>query len=491
VNILGNLTTNTYNSPQRTLLQAYPDTTFTPVDTYNTIPGDILSSSYSGQYVSFVGKSTIYVSNGYGASLTQLVNTTSGITYYSIQMSISGQYQVAVSQSISVCNIYVYTDYGVSFVNRRTVSTNNPGRWVMSISLSSTEHIAGGGGAGVQLYHSNDFGANFTLYGGLYNRISSVMLNNAKIITLNDFNDNIITVSPLTNTTETLTATLSYAGATRICTNGTDHIVLIITSATNYWYSSDSGASFTAKTGFPTNGLYAKFVDNTLYACSPSSVHKSVHYGVSFIMVDTGLTIQCFTVNSYAFFLLDTSGRVYWGFDDSSQALLINPTLKISSGGVNTEYVSDNFRFYITNSVLYVGGLPVSMATASVGAYFQNPGVSTFPIFSRINDFSAFEMDLFIKGDHDSIILLPSYAIFLFSEKNQGGKFLSIGNRTINVEYYPISSAYRVKSCVLYKYDLVLEAYAEMVFAISRNRRKHGINMCVYIIYNAKRFNRQ
>jgi hypothetical protein len=101
--------------------------------------------------------------------------------------------------------------------------------------------------------------------------------------------------------------------------------------------------------------------------------------------------------------------------------------------------------------------------SALPGAYFLNPGVSTFPIFARINDFSALEMDLFIKGDHDSIILLPTYALFIFSEINQGGKSLSMGNRTDNIEYYPISNAYRVKSCVLYKYDLELDGYAEVV----------------------------
>jgi hypothetical protein len=141
----------------------------------------------------------------------------------------------------------------------------------------------------------------------------------------------------------------------------------------------------------------------------------------------------------------------------------IYPSLKLQLTGVNTEYVSDKFKFDTTNNLLYISGNAVSTSSASPGAYFMIPGVSSFPIFARINDLSALEMYPYIQSDHDSIILLPSYALFIFSEVSQGGKYLSMGNLTGNVEFYPISNAYRIKSCVLYRYDSVNQAYAEVL----------------------------
>jgi hypothetical protein len=191
-------------------------------------------------------------------------------------------------------------------------------------------------------------------------------------------------------------------------------------------------------------------------------VYKSTDYGVSFTTSNTGLTIQCFSVNSYGFMMLTTDGKIYKNYDPPGiSPVYIYPSLKLSTG-VNSEYVSDKFKFDINNNLLYINSNSVSTASASPGAYFMIPGVSTFPIFSRINDISAIEMYPYIQSDHDSIILLPSYALFIFSEINQGGKYLSMGNLTTNVEYYPISNAYRIKSCVLYRYDSVNQMYAEV-----------------------------
>ena len=62
-------------------------------------------------------------------------------------------------------------------------------------------------------------------------------------------------------------------------------------------------------------------------------------------------------------------------------------------------------------------------------------------------------MELFIKTDRDSFMILPNYALRLFSEINENGSYLQIGNRTTNIQYYNISKTARVKSCVLYKWD--------------------------------------
>jgi hypothetical protein len=96
---------------------------------------------------------------------------------------------------------------------------------------------------------------------------------------------------------------------------------------------------------------------------------------------------------------------------------------------------------------------------STLGAYFVNLGVGTFPIYGTMSDFSSFGLSLYIKGDRDSFIIMPFFALFVFSEINQGGKFLSMGNLSNDIEYYNISSLFRVKSCTLYKWNKEDQAY--------------------------------
>jgi hypothetical protein len=83
-----------------------------------------------------------------------------------------------------------------------------------------------------------------------------------------------------------------------------------------------------------------------------------------------------------------------------------------------------------------------------------------------MGDFSSFGLDLYIKGEKDSFIIMPYYALFVFSEINEGGKFLSMGNLSNDIEYYNISPLFRVKSCTLYKYNQDTQAY-ELVNTVS------------------------
>jgi hypothetical protein len=76
-----------------------------------------------------------------------------------------------------------------------------------------------------------------------------------------------------------------------------------------------------------------------------------------------------------------------------------------------------------------------------------------------MSDFSSFGLNLYIKGEKDSFIIMPYYALFIFSEINQGGKYSSMGNLSNNIEYYNISPLFRVKSCTLYKYNQDLQQY--------------------------------
>ncbi len=62
-------------------------------------------------------------------------------------------------------------------------------------------------------------------------------------------------------------------------------------------------------------------------------------------------------------------------------------------------------------------------------------------------------MKLIIKGDRDAVIIKTYYALFISSEINQLGKTLSMGNLSNDIEYFNISSLFRVKSCTLYKWN--------------------------------------
>jgi len=100
-----------------------------------------------------------------------------------------------------------------------------------------------------------------------------------------------------------------------------------------------------------------------------------------------------------------------------------------------------------------------------------NIGVGTFPIYGSINDFSSFGLNLYIKGDKDSFIIMPYYALFIFSEINQGGKYSSMGNLSNDIEYYNISPLFRVKSCTLYKYNQDLQQY-ELVNTVNNTNEE-------------------
>jgi hypothetical protein len=82
-----------------------------------------------------------------------------------------------------------------------------------------------------------------------------------------------------------------------------------------------------------------------------------------------------------------------------------------------------------------------------------NLGVGTFPIYGTMGDFSSFGLDLHIKGDRDSFIIMPNYLLFIFSEINEGGRYLAMGNRSNDIKYFNISSQFRVKSCTLYQWN--------------------------------------
>jgi ribosomal protein S11 len=111
----------------------------------------------------------------------------------------------------------------------------------------------------------------------------------------------------------------------------------------------------------------------------------------------------------------------------------------------------------------------------TLGAYFINIGVGSFPIYGSISNFADLGMDLFIKSEVDSFCIMPEYAIFAFSEINEKGSYLSMGNTSkTDIEYYNlngINGLIRVKSIVLYKLDDT-QSYKRVNTKINKNPDK-------------------
>jgi hypothetical protein len=56
---------------------------------------------------------------------------------------------------------------------------------------------------------------------------------------------------------------------------------------------------------------------------------------------------------------------------------------------------------------------------STLAGYFVNQGVGTFPIYGSMNDFSSFGLNLYIKGEKDSFIIMPySFLVKLIKEAN-------------------------------------------------------------------------
>jgi hypothetical protein len=48
---------------------------------------------------------------------------------------------------------------------------------------------------------------------------------------------------------------------------------------------------------------------------------------------------------------------------------------------------------------------------------------------------------------------MPNYLLYIFSEINEGGRYLAMGNRSNDIKYFNISPLFRVKSCTLYQWN--------------------------------------
>jgi hypothetical protein len=138
----------------------------------------------------------------------------------------------------------------------------------------------------------------------------------------------------------------------------------------------------------------------------------------------------------------------------------IGESLSIGSNLVVGRNIINSGDIYTKN--IYADSINIRdsvIQNLTLGSYFINIGFGTFPIYGSISDFSLLGLSSTIRGDRDSFIIMPYYALFVFSEINQSGKYLSMGNLSNNIEYFNISPLFRVKSCTLYKWNFNIRIY--------------------------------
>ena len=107
-------------------------------NTYNNTSCLNLSTSSTGNYVSFCGLNKIYSSSDFGKTMTLSSNSDS-MSY--ISMNSIGKYQTATSiytSSTINSNVYTSNDYGVTFILRSTITANNFGRFIEGASIDET-----------------------------------------------------------------------------------------------------------------------------------------------------------------------------------------------------------------------------------------------------------------------------------------------------------------------------------------------------------------
>jgi hypothetical protein len=97
---------------------------------------------------------------------------------------------------------------------------------------------------------------------------------------------------------------------------------------------------------------------------------------------------------------------------------------------------------------------------STLGAYFINSGVGTFPIYGSMKRFSDYGLELFIKSENDSFMIMPFFSLIIYSEINNSGRNLTMTNSNINgIEFFKINSSFRTKSCSLFKYNFNTQQY--------------------------------
>ena len=286
--------------------------TLTYPNTYGEPLGQSIASSSNGVYISVCASGVIFCSSNSGTSFTQ--NTfPSGI--YSIAMTPTGQYQLAISTGVPSSNIYVSSDYGASWVNRSIFSTNNAGRWTESLCINTTGQymfVGGGGGAGANMQYSKDYGITWTQIGDILNRRSATINNTTnRVLYTNTFSNGLFatTISDTTPTEITFASSL-VGNIYKITSDGGNNIVYNNGNSPIIAYSTNNGISFTT-TSSPEILQFLFYTGTILWGCSSTSIYYSSNNGISWTTVIQGLSIRTMVpFNNTTIYIVYSTGQV-------------------------------------------------------------------------------------------------------------------------------------------------------------------------------------
>jgi hypothetical protein len=266
----------------------------------------MISTNYTGKYVSIAHNTGIFASTNAGVTFTS--RATTPVT--GISMSFSGQYQLAVSSILNASNYSVYrsTNYGFTFgLVSSLQSTTTPYNGV-AISRYGDIQLIGGNGCGI-IYSSN-YGSTWT------NSTSSPSINGQYVYDIK----------------MTLDASYVLCSASSGSAGATNSGVWYSTNAGQYWQitptNPGSGTTTAAFITMSQNGKYKYFVNTTLTRQNITPSFNGNPYRISIGGIDTEI--------------INTNNKRFWGFCGGIGPNLILTCYNDNASGAAPYFFSSN-----------------------------------------------------------------------------------------------------------------------------------------------------
>ena len=318
------------------LLNSYT-VSFTVSNVTDNNYGQYIACSSTGQYVTFVCDGKIYYSSNYGSSFTTVSYANN---MFCVTMSGNGQYQYACSTGVPACNIYMSSNYGVTWKVARSHNINNYGRWVQAICCDVTGQYvftADGGSAGS---NSNYYSKN---YGAIWSSPIGCSISTRSGCTINNTTFKVFSVAgqyegPLAlysyllpgAPSEVTVKTLSSSGQW-ITSNGGDSIFFTTISNDSTgifnrtpvnavinlgYYSSNGGTTWGSALNLPDFfiSVWYNSAGTRLWAASSSKIYVSINNGTIWKKYSTGLSNMVgFNISSDGskLFIITLTGSIY------------------------------------------------------------------------------------------------------------------------------------------------------------------------------------
>jgi predicted acyltransferase (DUF342 family) len=424
--IVGSLTTSS-NSNYVHISQNRGNTFITGTGIPTGVPFQGLAISSTGQYILAAANSTVssqylYVSSNYGTSFTAITPSnpaTSGATAWSsVAMSSDGKYMAGViSNTANVSgNVYVSSDYGLTFTGKSCTGVNTSN--MSSIAISSNGQImaatVNGGSLSGNIYISSNYGNTFAAK-QVFPLATSTTCNWQKITISNDgkymvaianassaaTNSRAYLSKDYGNSFDKITTPLPFDASWNDVTMSADgrYILLDIsgnnnTNSPNIYYSLDSGTSFssTTITGYSgTNPYWSQIrvsADGNYWA---AGMNQTTTAGPANKLYVSQPTISTANNGSWSSFVnqpkqLNVQGTINpITLIDNSVLLTAQPALNYSSFGQSWSQLSGigvSSTGVSSSGPFYTGAYPTGVATSANGQYIITTSAGTGQIIS-------------------------------------------------------------------------------------------------------------